>query len=56
MRPEIKILEPTNCSNSDFGTFMQPKLSLNFIVEAYLFLSYTAFLWVTEIVAEAMYK
>ena len=53
MRPDIKILEPTNCPDSDSETFIQPKLSLNFIVEAH---PYTAFLWVTQIVAGAMYK
>ena len=37
MRPDIKNLEPTNCFNSDFGTFIQPKLSLNFNVEAHFF-------------------
>ena len=56
IRSYIKFLEPTNCSDSDSGTFIQPRLSLNFIVEAHLFLSFTAFLWVTQIVAGAMYK
>ena len=56
MRLDIKNLEPTSCSNSESETFIQPQLSLNLIVEAHLFPSYTAFLWVTQIVAEAMYK
>ena len=36
IEPDIEILEPTDFSNSYFKTFIQPKLSLNFVVGAYI--------------------
>ena len=56
MEPDIENLERTNCSNSDSETFLQPKLSLNSIVGAHLLPSFPVFLWVTQIVAEIIYK
>jgi hypothetical protein len=36
IEPELKNLEPTNCSNNHSETSIQPKLSLDFVVEGYI--------------------